>query len=43
MFEKAIIKHFKALPTRKDSMKKILETVKPEEVLAEIKEENADA
>lgn len=36
MFENAIIKHFKALPTRKDSMKKILETVQPEEVLKEI-------
>ena len=32
-FTAAIIKHFKALPTRKDSIKKILETIKPEEVM----------
>lgn len=35
-FTAAIIKHFKALPTRKDSIKKILETIKPEEVMEEI-------
>ena len=40
-FLKAIIKHFKALPTRKDSVKKIIETVKPEEVLTEIPQEAA--
>ncbi len=34
-FTEAIIKHFKALPTRKDSIKKILETIKPEEVMVD--------
>ena len=34
-FEKAIIKHFKALPTRKTSVDKIVTTIKPEEVLIE--------
>lgn len=35
-FTTAIIKHFKALPTRKDSIKRIIETIKPEEVMVEI-------
>lgn len=35
-FEAAIIKHFKSLPTRKESIKKILELVKPEEVMDEV-------
>lgn len=34
-FTEAIIKHFKALPTCKDSIKKILETIKPEEVMVD--------
>ena len=37
-FHNAIIKHFKALPTNKASIKKILELVKPEEVMVEVKE-----
>ena len=40
-FEKAIIKHFKKLPTNQASIKKILTTVKPEEVLTEIPQEAA--
>jgi len=37
-FIEAIIKHFKALPTRKDSINKILAIVKPEEVMEEVKD-----
>lgn len=40
-FTEAVIKHFKALPTRKDSIKKILETIKPEEVMVEIPQKGA--
>lgn len=35
-FTEAIIKHFEKLPARKDSIKKILTTVKPEEVMVEV-------
>ena len=38
-FTKAIQKHFKGLPTHKKSIQKILKTVKPEEVLVELKEQ----
>lgn len=41
-FTEAIIKHFKALPTRKDSIKKILETIKPDEVMVEIPQKGAE-
>ena len=41
-FTEAIIKHFKALPTRKDSIKKIIETIKPEEVMVEIQSKGAE-
>ena len=41
-FVAAIIKHFKALPTRKDSIKKILETIKPEEVMDDIPKGEAE-
>lgn len=41
-FTEAIIKHFKKLPARKDSIKKILATVKPEEVMAEIPQKGAE-
>lgn len=34
-FNNAIVKHFGQLPTNKESIKKILEAVKPEEVMAE--------
>ena len=37
-FEAAIIKHFKSLPTRKESIKQILDAVKPEEVMADKQE-----
>jgi len=40
-FTEAIIKHFKKLPTRKNSIAKILATIKPEEVMVEIKPEAA--
>lgn len=35
-FTEEIIKHFKKLPSRKDSIKKIVATVKPEEVIVEV-------
>ena len=38
-FIKAIQKHFGGLPTNKKSIKKILETIKPEEVIVEFTEE----
>ena len=41
-FTEAIIKHFKALPTRKNSIKKIIETIKPEEVMVEIPQKGAE-
>lgn len=41
-FTAAIIKHFKALPTRKDSIKKILETIKPDEVMVEIPQKGTE-
>ena len=37
-FEAAIIKNFKALPTHKASIKKILATVKPEDVMDEVRD-----
>ena len=40
-FEKAIIKHFKKLPTNKASIKKILATVKPQDVMVDAPSEVA--
>lgn len=40
MFKKAIIKEFKALPTHKASIKKILEKIKPEDCLKEKKNDD---
>lgn len=37
-FEAAIIKHFKSLPTRNESIKKITTTIKPEEVMDEVRD-----
>ena len=42
-FIKAIVKHFKKLPTRKDSIKKILTDVKPKEVMVKVQPELIDA
>ena len=41
MFKKAIIKEFKALPTNKASVPKILEKIKPEDCLKEKKDADA--
>ena len=41
-FTAAIIKHFKALPNRKDSIQKILDTIKPEEVMVESPQKGAE-
>lgn len=41
-FTEAIIRVFKALPTRKDSIKKIVETIKPEDVMVEVPQKGAE-